>query len=800
MEEQPGLDQLRARFYELQRDPRVSHDDFWRLACQLEELGDPYTAEAAFCHAGIYGDTADQRVAANARMCKAVARQGETQKAYEMLELAEDDLPEVSDEPTRELWESTRLALWNRLGGDFQVGEPPASEAVATFDSLAGELLDDATGVDPEKLRWSIEYVRQELAETPDDDLVHRHKTLTLLAQLSAGIGDGLRETEAALDEAASLEEVLGDERLTLERGRLQARFAVRGGDPDRGRRLFAEALPAADRLLEPAERITFAGNYLEGLFAGEGPPDKGRVHGLVDRIRRDLESFLRSQPGAAARRRVRELCQRALEAAVAALLRLAASDRGSPAAQESLERVWELLLTARNPELHWIAPEPPSSESRRERRRLEDEFHAVLCQQLLQGFNADPEQWRGPLEKVLEYELTMIRAAKEPGRLAKEPIPEAVEVIFFQIRDMLSHHPIVVLLRGEEEGIRFHTVADGEGELSERLRGWAAAFYPEEAGAAAGAYREVGRPEGVDAPEPETVASPPALQELVPAGPFLLSRIPRFLERSGDRPPPVPVDQHPWYLFPDDFLHALPVEMLPDNPALPHRFGQNRSVHLCLRPSPPAATRRKVDFSRGWLGVGEVPAVEQIGALPQSGAEVRKIAGLLGERGHPTQTLLGTEAHAGNLVRELRERRPAVLHVAAHGHASAERPDVCALILAERADHPERQLLPFRRIAELDLEGVDLVVLSACRSLLGRSGRSAGMEGLAWAFLQAGATQVVASRYRVDDRATRKLMTALYRHLLELPVADALGRLRDEALGPLGLDPREVGAWSVWC
>jgi CHAT domain-containing protein len=93
----------------------------------------------------------------------------------------------------------------------------------------------------------------------------------------------------------------------------------------------------------------------------------------------------------------------------------------------------------------------------------------------------------------------------------------------------------------------------------------------------------------------------------------------------------------------------------------------------------------------------------------------------------------------------------------------------------------------------------VELVVLSACSSLLGRSGRGAGMEGLAWAFLQAGVTQVIASRYPVDDRATVTFMRALYRHLQDLPVAEALGRTRDECLRAEGLPLREVGAWSVW-
>jgi CHAT domain-containing protein len=126
--------------------------------------------------------------------------------------------------------------------------------------------------------------------------------------------------------------------------------------------------------------------------------------------------------------------------------------------------------------------------------------------------------------------------------------------------------------------------------------------------------------------------------------------------------------------------------------------------------------------------------------------------------------------------------------------------PDACALILAAAPGCPERELLPYRRIAGLPLTGVELVVLSACSSLVGRSDRSASMEGLAWAFLRAGVPQVIASRYPVDDRATAELMLTLYGQLETLPVADALGRTRDICLTNAEVPPGEVAAWSVWC
>jgi CHAT domain-containing protein len=72
-------------------------------------------------------------------------------------------------------------------------------------------------------------------------------------------------------------------------------------------------------------------------------------------------------------------------------------------------------------------------------------------------------------------------------------------------------------------------------------------------------------------------------------------------------------------------------------------------------------------------------------------------------------------------------------------------------------------------------------------------------MEGLAWAFLRAGAAQVLASRNYVEDEATCRLMQIFYRHLRDHPAAEALRRMREEGLRDPKIDPYEVGLWSLW-
>jgi CHAT domain-containing protein len=128
----------------------------------------------------------------------------------------------------------------------------------------------------------------------------------------------------------------------------------------------------------------------------------------------------------------------------------------------------------------------------------------------------------------------------------------------------------------------------------------------------------------------------------------------------------------------------------------------------------------------------------------------------------------LGFEASRATINRtDLSRYR--IVHFATHGIVDYQHPELSGLVLSlvDEKGNPQDGFLRMHDIYNLKLP-VDLVVLSACNTGLGREVKGEGFIGLTRSFMYAGAGGVVASLWKVDDDATAEFMKHFYESIFQ--------------------------------
>jgi len=238
----------------------------------------------------------------------------------------------------------------------------------------------------------------------------------------------------------------------------------------------------------------------------------------------------------------------------------------------------------------------------------------------------------------------------------------------------------------------------------------------------------------------------------------------------------------------------------------------------------PEASTARPVPLSRGRMvprGLRGDPT-RLFPPLPGSAPEITAIRESFRNRYPAAQVteLRGAGANKDAVLRQAGHHR--VVHLATHGffaensddsaitaNAGVEKPSGIqsigrspvgglhpgllsgiALAGANRPGATDDGILTALEVADLDMAGVDLVVLSACGTGLGKPARAEGLQGLQRALQVAGARTVIASLWDVPDRATQLLMERFYDNLWQKKKSK-LEALREAQLWVLKEMPR---------
>ena len=244
--------------------------------------------------------------------------------------------------------------------------------------------------------------------------------------------------------------------------------------------------------------------------------------------------------------------------------------------------------------------------------------------------------------------------------------------------------------------------------------------------------------------------------------------------------------------IAPDGLLNLVPFGALKENADqyLAQRYtltyvGSGRDL-LRLKNKTPSNNSVVVLADPDYSGVSQLLNTE-IKPLPGTAGEASAIAGLY------KQAQLYSQANASETTLK-NVQHPKILHIATHGvflaDSGAEEAAQAAqrsgrdiavvsqidnpllrsgLILAggdSKAGNKDDGVLTALEAATLDLTGTQLAVLSACETGVGEVKNGQGVFGLRQAFAVAGAETVVMSLWKVDDSATKDLMTNYYQRL----------------------------------
>ena len=263
-------------------------------------------------------------------------------------------------------------------------------------------------------------------------------------------------------------------------------------------------------------------------------------------------------------------------------------------------------------------------------------------------------------------------------------------------------------------------------------------------------------------------------------------------------------------YFAPDADLHILALEYLPSKSPQPS-FYRLSSTYKLVEKSGPANNNNKVlvvggvDYAANNLPAATNYQPDRSGSRQLSEDHIlpRETSGFKYLRGSKTEAdsilalLPGIEKRklVGDQATEMEMKASwpdaNIIHISTHGFCSetlepkpAEedkdslREDKslirCGIIMAgankyaqQKAENQpfEDGILTAREISQIDLKGVNLAVLSACQTALGKTSEN-GMAGMPQGLKKAGVNTIVASLWHVDDTATTMLMTRFYSHL----------------------------------
>jgi CHAT domain-containing protein len=214
-------------------------------------------------------------------------------------------------------------------------------------------------------------------------------------------------------------------------------------------------------------------------------------------------------------------------------------------------------------------------------------------------------------------------------------------------------------------------------------------------------------------------------------------------------------------FIVPDGSLNALNFEALLAPDPKPHYWIEDVTIANAssLRLLDRAASRNRSEKRRLLLVGNPLAASPEFGTLPQAASEIANI----GKRFPATDQRVLAQAEATPAAYLAGQPEQfSYIHFVAHGTASRLSPLDSAIVLSKSGSADDSFRLYARDIIQHPLHA-DLVTISSCYGAGTRAYSGEGLVGLSWAFLRAGAHNVIGALWDVSDASTPKLMDEMY-------------------------------------
>ena len=238
-------------------------------------------------------------------------------------------------------------------------------------------------------------------------------------------------------------------------------------------------------------------------------------------------------------------------------------------------------------------------------------------------------------------------------------------------------------------------------------------------------------------------------------------------------------------FIIPDGSLNNLNFETLVVDDPKPHYWIEDADVVsvsslrvLASSFGREGAREQKRPYKLLLIGNSVAPSKEYP-ELPRAGEQMASVA-----RHFPTtqqQVYQRDQATPSSYLTSNPEKFSHI-HFVAHGTASRLSPLDSAIVLSKSPVEADSFKLYARDIVQHPMRA-DLVTISSCYGAGSRAYSGEGLVGLAWAFLRAGAHNVIASLWEVTDASTEQLMDRFYDELNKGASPDAALRAAKLAL-----------------